>query len=82
MNSYTYKLFFSRADTILNTGTSISYLDSLQNPVTINLNAKTDSVVLDLAKAGTKVAVRTSYIPVFRAVDTFMVAYSDTLLLK
>lgn len=82
INSYTYKLFFSRADTILNTGTSISYLDSLQNPVTINLNAKTDSVVLDLAKAGTKVAVRTSYIPVFRAVDTFSVAYSDTLLLK
>ena len=82
MNGYTYKLFFSRADTLLNTGTSLYYLDSLQNPVTLNLSAKTDSIVLNLAKAGTKVAVRTSYIPVFRAVDTFRVAYSDTLLLK
>lgn len=82
VNDYTYKIFFSTADTILNTGTSISYVDSLQNPVVINLDAKTDSVVLNLAKEGTKVAVRSSYIPVFKAVDTFHVAYSDTLLLE
>lgn len=82
VNEYTYKVFFSRADTILNTGTVISYVDSMQHPVVINLDAKTDSVILDLAKAGTKVAVRSSYVPVFKAVDTFRVAYSDTLLLE
>ncbi|WP_343306843.1 DUF4998 domain-containing protein [Chitinophaga niabensis] len=78
----TYKVFFSKPDTILNTGTSISYLDNLQNPVTLNLNAKTDSVVLNQVKAGTKVAIRSSYVPVRNAVDTFRVAYSDTLTLK
>lgn len=82
LNGYTYKVFFSKADTILNAGTSISYLDSLQNPVTLTLDAKADSIVLNLAKAGTKVAMRSSYVPVRGAVDTFRVSYSDTLLLK
>lgn len=82
LNGYTYKVFFSRADTTLNINTGLSYLDSLQNPVTLYINAKTDSVVLNLAKAGTKVAIRSSYVPVRNAVDTFRVMYSDTLLLK
>ncbi|MRG45214.1 hypothetical protein GFS24_08815 [Chitinophaga sp. SYP-B3965] len=82
LNGYTYKIYFSPADTVLNTGTTISYLDSLQNPVSIQLRAKTDSTVLDLAKAGTKVAIRSYYVPVRNAVDTFRVTYSDTLLLK
>lgn len=82
LNGYTYKIFFSKADTLLNAGTALSYLDSLQNPVTISLGAKTDSVILNLAKAGTKVAIRSSYVPVRNAVDTFKVSYSDTLLLK
>jgi hypothetical protein len=82
LNGYTYKVFFSRADTALNINTGLSYMDSLQNPVTLYINAKTDSVVLNLAKAGTKVAIRSSYVPVRNAVDTFKVTYSDTLLLK
>lgn len=82
MNPNTYKVFFSRADTILNTGSAISYVDNLQNPVSITLDAKTDSVVLNQVKAGTKVAVRSSYVPVKGAVDTFRVTYSDTLVLK
>lgn len=81
MNAYTYKIYFSAIDT-LNIKTNISYLDSMQNPVSIDINAKTDSAVLNLAKAGTKVAIRSSFVPVRNAVDTFRVMYSDTLLLK
>lgn len=82
VNEYTYKVFFAAADTSLNINTGLSYLDSSQNPVTLYINAKTDSIVLDLAKAGTKVAMRSSYVPVPNAVDTFRVMYSDTLLLN
>lgn len=81
INSNTYKLFFTVADT-LNISTSLTYLDSLQQTRIVNISAKTDSVILNLATAGTKVAVRSSYVPIRNAIDTFEVTYSDTLTLK
>lgn len=77
----TYKIFFSAIDTVLNTGTSISYINSQLQLTTININAKTDSAILNMATAGTKVAIRSSYVPVLHAIDTFNVSYSDTLVL-
>ena len=82
LNKYTYRLYLAKADTVLNINTQISYLDSLQQPQTLWVTAKTDSVQLELAKAGTKVALRSSYVPVHRAIDTFRVTYSDTVTLK
>lgn len=82
VDSVTYKIFFSPIDTVTNTKTTITYQDKLKRMQTININAKTDSAVLEMATAGTKVAVRSSYVPVSRAIDTFSVSYSDTLLLE
>lgn len=81
-NNSTYTIYFSATDTLLNINTSISYLDSLQQPRTVQVDAKTDSAVLDLALAGTKVTMLSSYVPVYRAIDTFDVKYSDTLVLE
>jgi hypothetical protein len=78
----TYKLFFARADTILNAGTTLTYRGIDDQLHTVEVGPKTDTAMLDMAKAGTKVAVRSSYVPVHRAIDTFRVAYSDTLVLK
>lgn len=81
VSANTYKIFFSAVDTVLNTGTSISYINDQLQLTTININAKTDSAILNMAKAGTRVAIRSSYVPVRNAIDTFNVSYSDTLVL-
>lgn len=78
----TYRVYFSPADTLLNVATSLSYTDAMQQPRTARIDAKTDSVTLEQVAVDTKVALRSSYIPVPRAIDTFNVAYSDTLVLK
>ncbi|WP_157986644.1 DUF4998 domain-containing protein [Chitinophaga alhagiae] len=78
----TYKLYFAAADTILNAGTQLTYTGTDNLERTVNLAAKYDTAMLDMAAAGTKVAIRTSYLPVHRAIDTFRVAYSDTLVLQ
>lgn len=78
----TYKLFFAPADTILNTGTSLTYEGKDGQVRIVEMGPKADSAMLTMAGAGTKVAVRSSYVPVHRAIDTFRVTYSDTLVLK
>lgn len=78
----TYKLYFAGADTVLNAGTQLTYTGTDNQVHTADLAAKSDSIFLDMVKAGTKIAVRTSYVPVHRAIDTFRVTYSDTLVLK
>lgn len=82
LNANTYKLFFAAADTILNTSTSLTYQGTDGQVRTMEIGPKTDSAMLAMAASGTKVAVRSSYVPVHRAIDTFRVAYSDTLVLK
>jgi hypothetical protein len=78
----TYKVYFSPADTLLNVATSLSYTDAMQQLRTARIDAKTDSVILEQVPAGAKVALRSTYVPVPRAIDTFAVAYSDTLTLE
>lgn len=82
IDDHTYKIFFSPVDTVLNINTAISYRDSQHQLRIITINAKTEEVVLDMITAGTKVAVRSAYVPVRNAIDTFNVSYSDTLLLQ
>lgn len=82
LNKTTYRLYFSAADTIMNLYTQLDYLNTLQQPQTLFLSGKADSLDLDQAPAGTKVALRSSFIPVHRAIDTFKVTYSDTITLK
>jgi Domain of unknown function len=82
VDDHTYKIFFSPVDTILNINTAISYQDNQHQMRTININAKTDEAILEMITAGTKVAMRSAYVPVKNAIDTFNVSYSDTLLLQ
>lgn len=77
-----YTVYFSPADTLLNAGTSLSYTDAMAQPRTAVIPAKADSVMLEQVAAGTKVAIRSSYVPVPGAIDTFNVAFSDTLVLE
>ncbi|HVI43854.1 MAG TPA: DUF4998 domain-containing protein [Chitinophaga sp.] len=77
-----YKLYFSATDTALNINTRLTFYDAAGKVQTADLSAKQDSVILSQATAGTKVAVRSAYIPALTAIDTFNVAYSDTTTLK
>lgn len=82
IDDHTYKIFFSPVDTVLNINTAISYQDNLHQLRTIIINAQTSEAILDMVTAGTKVAMRSAYVPVKNAIDTFNVNYSDTLLLQ
>lgn len=77
-----YTLYFEATDTTLGAGTSLTYLDAGQQLKTVVVDSRSDQAVIDQAPAGTKVAVRSSYIPVKNAIDTFRVTYSDTLTLN
>ncbi|WP_341836339.1 DUF4998 domain-containing protein [Chitinophaga pollutisoli] len=77
-----YTLYFEATDTTLGTGTSLTYLDAGQQLQTVIVDARQSQAVIEHAPAGTKVAVRSSYIPVKNAIDTFRVTYSDTLTLN
>ncbi|QJB31119.1 hypothetical protein HF324_06965 [Chitinophaga oryzae] len=74
-----YKLFFSATDTALNTNTRLTFYNANNQLQTVDLPSRSDSVVLNAVNAGTKVAVLSSYIPELKALDTFHVAYSDTI---
>ncbi len=82
MGGGSYKLFFSPTDTALNINTRLSYTDSQSQPRIVNVGPKMDSTILMQAASGTKIAVRSSYIPVRNAIDTFNVAYTDTIVLQ
>lgn len=82
IDDHTYRIFFSPVDTVLNINTAISYQDNQHQLRTVNIGAKTDEAVLEMVTAGTKVAMRSAYVPIKNAMDTFNVSYSDTLLLQ
>lgn len=82
VDDHTYKVFFSPVDTVLNINTAISYEDNQHQIRTVNLSPKSNEALLEMATAGTKVAIRSTYVPVKNAIDTFNVNYSDTLLLQ
>ncbi|SKA48184.1 protein of unknown function [Chitinophaga eiseniae] len=73
------KLFFSATDTALNINTRLTFYNASNQLQTVNLSARSDSIVLNAVNAGTRVAVLSSYIPELKALDTFNVAYSDTI---
>lgn len=78
----TYTLFFSATDTALNINTRLSFYNAANQLQTVNLPARSDSIVLNAVTPGTKVAVLSSYIPELKALDTFNVAYSDTITIQ
>ncbi|MBC9908958.1 DUF4998 domain-containing protein [Chitinophaga varians] len=77
-----YKLFFSATDTALNVTTRLTFYDATNQQQIVSLPSRSDSVVLNTVNPGTKVAVLSSYIPELKALDTFNVAYSDTITIR